>query len=655
MLKSFNFLGKIFYSIREGIWNYPEVILGDNSLRTYLIRVYRISIPYSHFFVASLIILIFTGIFFGNLRSVLKAGANILVEGVIMGVDSNGNTQTISKVDPLRASNVQLERDLGELIYEPLIEYEYAEGSSSVGTQVRNILAQDVIKIRQGADYQFSLRKGVFWHDGIPFTADDVIDTFEFVSKLDADNAYIRAIKELRWEKLDNFNIRVCTRTDEDKSCEQSKDNPVLSNFLELISIKIIPAHKIKNVDPSKIDIQTPDIFKTPVGTGRFKFSSVSGKNITLERNDNYYEINDIPKIRSLQFKLFPTFEDGIKALENGEIHTLSSVTGEFKNSLEEFPQINVNLSPVLSNQFWSLYFNLRTDPNGNAIASPFFQDKNVRQAISMGINRDSIVNNALQGVGEEAISPIPKRSEFFNKDTKWYRYDPKSARELLEAAGWTLKAGSKIRTNESGEELTFSLYFVDSFDRSNVARSIQNDLESIGVKAIVDRREQPGQDSSEDAPRGWTLNEINNQYLLPRTFDAILYGMYTFIDPDRYELFHSSQISDPGLNISGYVGSVESVKIRPDRKEGESELIRVPRVDRLLEETRAFDPVKDADRRTQNYNEIQDLIAEDAPLVLLYHPQFIYYSHTDVKNVDLKNVTSIEDRFRNIKNWEID
>lgn len=651
MFNPIKVISQIFYSLRDTIWNYPEVLIGDNSLRTYFQKVYRASVPYSHFATSAIIIILITAIFFSNFRNILNANSSTLIEGVIMGSDASGNLQTITKVDPLRSSNIQLERDLSELIYEPLLKSEFAHDGSGL-TVIRNILAEEVIRIRQGADYQFSLRRGVYWHDGRLFNADDVLATFNFVSQLDSDNAYIRAVKQLRWEKLDDYNIRVCTKASDDRTCEQSRDNPILSNFLELISIKIIPAHMIENVDPRRIDTQVPDLFRSPIGTGRYKFYSVEDRFISLVRNDQYYDRDRIPSIENITFKLFPTFEDGVRALENGEIHTLSSVSSEFKRSLEDFPQIDVNISPVLYNQYWSIYFNLRKDPSGNTIGSPFFQDEKVRKAISMGINRDTIVDNALQGVAEEAVGPIPVISEFFNNNTNWYRYNQSRARLLLEEAGWFVQSGEKIRTNSEGEKLSFSLYFVDSFDRQNVARSIKNDLEAIGVEVRIDRREQPGQDQSRNAPTGWSLSEINNQYLLPRNFDAILYGMYTFIDPDRFELFHRNQISDPGLNIAGYQGSVESVQIRPDRQEGESSLITVPRVDRLLEETRALDTIEDAGRRKLNYNEIQDLIAEDAPVVFLYHPRFIYYSHSRVSSVTLENVTSVEDRFRNIEKW---
>jgi peptide/nickel transport system substrate-binding protein len=659
----FRLIESSFYTIRELFWNYPEFLFGDNSIRTKMQRIYRVFLPYSHFVSAVILITLIVLPSFTNIHKVLfGATNNYLNEGVIMGTDSSGNIQRLGKVDPLRPSNIQLERDLSELIYEPLLKYEYIEDDSgNFNPQVRNILAERVIKIRQGADYQFNLKKGVLWHkqsESEPdrfLTSDDVIATFNIVSQLEDNNAYIRAIKQLRWERIDDYTLRVCTKSpDENTSCEESESNPIFANFLELISIKIMPEFKLRGVDATEINTKIPDILKSPIGTGKFRFISSSDTQITLQRFDRYHDKELIPNIEFIYFKLFRSFKDGVRALQNGIVHTLSSVSVEYRKEMEGYPQIKVNLSPVLSNQYWGIYFNLRKDPNGNSLGSPAFQDPKVRAAISSAINRDEIIDNALLGVGQEAIGTIPVQSQYYNPDANWYRYNIVRANQLLDEAGWTKKGTNKYRTNANGDELTFSLYFVDNFDRNNVAKTIKNDLESVGVKVIIDRREQPGQDSSENSPSGWTLNEINNQFLLPRTFDAILYGMYTFIDPDRYELFHSSQAQHPGLNISGYSGSVMSVKIRENRQEGESSLISVPRVDRLLEETRALDQDTNAAQRRENYFEIQSLIAQDAPVVFLYNPQFIYYSHTKVKNIDLKNVSSIEDRFRNIEKWEL-
>ena len=679
----FNPLSRIekkLYEIRDFFWNYPDYLIGPGYFSAHVDALYKSSIPYSHFvFAGFCVILIFFSSFVVDLKALIKISDSTLIEGVVMGVDDNGNIQKLTKVNPIIPSNVQIERDLAELIYEPLIRYEYKQSDSPQwDINIEDVLAESVIKIREGADYQFNLRRNVLWHDGRQFNADDVISTFNIVSGVENRNeAYIRAIKQLRWERIDEFTVRVCTKgSDDSNNCNQTKDNPILSNFLELISIKIIPAAHSKDITSQNIDSSVPELFRVPVGTGKFKFYRVDPQSVKVVRNDKYYGENLVlkgedldaskpenyelarvlPKVQSIEFKFFRNLEDAIKGLQNGTVHTLATISTEDKQTLDDYPQIETKLSPVLVNQFWSMYFNLRKDPNGKTLGADFFQDVKVRTAISEAINREDLIKNALQGIGQEDLGPIPSVSEYFNPNSPWKTYNPDDARKLLDEAGWTIKDNATYRTNAEGREMSFSLYYVNSYDRVNVAKFIERDLEAVGIKVLINRREQPGQDTSEDAPDGWSLQDINNQFLSPRLFDAILYGMNTFIDPDRYELFHSSQ-EKTGLNISGYVGSAPTVRPRPasDRKEGESSLITLPKIDALLDETRRLDPETEKEKRKLNYDTIQDLIAEDVPEVFLYHPQFIYYVNSRVKNVDLRNVSSLESRFRNVEYFEVD
>ncbi len=656
----FNSLEKLIYSLRDFFWDYPEKLFGDNSLKTKFAAIYRLSVPYSHF-LAGIAAFALIFIVFGNTRykAIINNPTKTLVEAVVMGTDANGHLQRVNKVNPILPTNIQLEKDLVSLIYEPLIKYEYVQQSDGAWQpQVNNVLASDVIKIKEGSDYQFNLRRGVRWHDDTEFNADDVIATLNLVASLSrTDNAYIKAIKQMKWEKVGDYSIRLCTKgSDSQASCNESKDNPIFSNFLELVSISIVPAHKITNLTETQVNNSDADIFRYPVGTGKYRFYSADNQSVTLVKNNDYiYSLNDhSPHISSIQFKYYTSLEDAVKSIKNGESHSLASISVEYKNELEKNTNISINLSPVLDNQYWGMYFNLKKDPEGNAKGPAFFQNAKVRKAISSAISRYEIIENALLGVGDEAFGPITQKSAFFNKNAGWSTYDPDKAEKLLDEEGWTLKGNQKIRTNDKGEEMSFSLYFVNSFDRVNVARVIQKNLEDIGIRVIIDRRQMPGQDASESSPSGWSLDEINREVLAPRSFDAILYGMNTFIDPDRFELFHSSQSVDPGLNISSYVGSAQTVRPRENRKEGESSLETLPKVDRLLEITRTFDPSTASQERASNYAEIQTLIAEDAPVTFLYHPQFLYYTNTSVTKVDLANVATVEDRFRNIQNWEL-
>lgn len=720
MFNPFRILEQILYKIRDAFWSYPDLLFArEDSVRYYFNRVYNASIPYSHFaasFVVSVFIIFIVsfdiiGIFSSNVLSAfglnLVRDSNTMYEGVIMGVDPvTGNAQKLTKVNPIVPSNIQLEKDLVELIYEPLVRYEYSQNENGDWiTRVRPILADEVIELRQGADYQFRLKRSVKWHDGAGFTADDVIRTFELYSTLDISNAYVQAIKQLKWEKVDEYTVRICTKNDASDSalCNESKNSPILSNFLELIGVKIIPLHLSENLNASTVLTSDIRLFRSPVGTGQYKFKGATDRTVTLELFDDYYQDYD-NDIKRIEFIFFKDLDSSITALQSGEIHSFSSISVEYLNELKKYPNINSYYSPVLDTQYWALYFNLRKDLNGNPIAPDFLSDVNIRKAVSLAIDRSALVDKALSGVGEESFGTISKRSYFFNPYSLWYgserekvkeilnaekwKFDSNKtlsenaqdaytllerngmtigsseglfthnvnlANDILEKAGWTLKKGDKYRTNDAGVELKFNFYYVDSYDRANVARIIKQDLERIGVNAVIDRRQQPGQDSSENGPSGWSLEELNNQVLAPRSFDVILYGMNTFIDPDRYELFHSSQQLHPGLNIAGYVGTAETVKPRENRQEGESSLVRVSKVDRLLEQTRGFDPDEARDDRKENYDIVQELISDDSPVVFLYHPRFIYYFNNRVENVNLTGVASIEDRFRNIKEWEVE
>lgn len=653
-LKPIFFVEKLIYIIRNLFWEIPDYIFRPNRARDSLIALYKSLLPFSHFALSSLVFLSLLVLFWGNNFSKITGRAkDTLFEGVVMGVDSFGFTQKINKVDPFAPVNVQLEKDLLELIYEPLIKLEFTErGDGTWGESIRKILASEVFEIRSGADYRFDLKQNVYWHDGKKFTADDVIRTFEIVSNLSrANNSYSLALKQLQWEKIDDYSVRVCTKgVQELNNCSNTRDNPILSNFLELISVKITPAHLTQNLNPDNYDLIIHPILVSPVGTGKFKFFSSDDSGLSLNINELYHQRDFVvsSKIRVIRFKYFSSFEDARLALISGNIHTLLANTTEFSTEIKKYPHITKNLSPVLYTQYWGLYFNLKKDENGDPISKTFFQNKKVRQAISSAINRDEVITVALENLGEEAFGPINKNSTFFNKDADWFTFDRSKAITLLEEEGWKIPKGQKYRVNEDGDILEFNLYFLNSFDRKNIARIIKDNLSEIGVKANITR------DSKSDI-EGWDLDELTNQVLIPKTFDILLFGMNTFIDPDRYELFHSSQSEYPGLNLSGYVSTDLSVVPNPNRQsKDDKSLIQVPKVDKLLDQARRFDPKASIDKRKIDYQEVQQLIAKDAPVVFLYHPKFLYYSNTILQDLTLKNVSSQEDRFRSIDVWKI-
>lgn len=710
MFKPIIWLEKILYVIRDAAWSYPDFLFtSKNSLYSKLSKIYLAFIPFTHFLLSFLIVasLVGASFFYNPNYFVLgSSSSSVLKEGVVMGINPEGNVQLLSRVNPIVPTNIQLEKDLVELIYEPLLDYTLEQSGDSSQLKVTPVLAEEIIKFREGADYQFRLRKNVYWHDNAQFNADDVIKTFDTVSTLNVSNAYVQAIKQLQWEKVDNFNVRICTKDpNRTTSCDGNEDSPIFSNFLELVSIPVIPEHLSNDINAQSINTSEPELFRRPIGTGPYIFKSVSPTSAKVDYNENYYAWDNSPKIKTIVFELFKTTEDAIIALKNSEIHTLSTISVENLKDLKQYQFVNAFKSDIIDQQYWGLYFNLRKTPDGDAVGKDFLLDANVRKAISFAINSDGLIESALGGVAQRSLGPISYRSEFFNPaslwlgenykevsialeeegfeyqinlgfeenkllmneilykkgvikpgEEDWLEYDPSESAKILDEAGWTLKPGETYRTNEEGEVMSFDLYFVNSFDRYNVASYIKQDLANVGIECVIDRRQQPGQDSSSDALNGWGLDELNNQVLAPRLFDVILYGMNTFVDPDRYELFHSSQQTHPGLNIAGYSGSVEGVQVlSADERESDDEgLVRVPKIDRILDDTRSFDPVAAKQRRLDEYYEFQHLLINDFPVVFLYHPEFIYYANDSVSGIELSSSNSLQERFKSINEWEI-
>ncbi|MDQ6985477.1 MAG: ABC transporter substrate-binding protein [Candidatus Dojkabacteria bacterium] len=652
-----NFLVKI----RDIWWNYPDLFLADSTARSYTSKIYKITIPYSHFLFSSIFVLI---LMLGSFRySIIESSSNEeLVEAVVAGVDSNGDLQKIDKINPIALSNIQLEKDIVDLVYEPLIRYEQLVNENNESTIfIEDVLVDERITWREGADYEFKLKEGVKWHDGVEFTADDVIRTFEINAQIDSPNANIQALKQLQWEKIGKYSVRVCIKVDfaEGQICGENSNDFIFPNFLELISVKIIPEHKSNDIDPNNINSKEPILFRDPVGTGKYKFEAIRDNEIVLVLNEEHHslvdliDVIDVDKIiNKIKFRFYKDLDAAVDALQNGEVHTLATISSQYSDEIEKYPNINKLESSVNYTQFWGLYFNLRVNPNdGSAIGPEFFQDPVVRRAISSAINRSEIIADGLNNLGEEAVGPISEISYYFNPDAGWYTYEIERAKNLLEEAGWSIKEGDKYRTNENGDKLSFSLYFVENHDRRQVAEIIQKDLAEVGIEVIIDRNLQPGQP---EVGEGWTLKELNEQVLAPRLFDVILYGVNTFIEPDRYELYHSSQQLHPGLNISGYVGSKETVRPRENRQEGESSTERIPKVDQLLESARSFDPKEKAEDRKKDYDEFQELLAEDASVVYLYHPKYTYYVSDSINGITLNHISSLENRFRDIYDWRL-
>lgn len=533
------------------------------------------------------------------------AHSDTLIEGSVMGVNENGKTIKLNRINPLINSNIQLERDLSEIIYEPLIRVD-ADGNPHA------VLAEYSI-LQKGSSYRFKLKPDIKWHDGEPVTVNDVVKTVELIRSLD-NNPQTSSL----YSKVANkFEIKT---SENDPAVFEFvvKNNQVIPGFFEAISFKIMPAHLLADIDANNITQPDPYINRTPIGTGPYKLVSAEGDTVNLSRNEEYW--GEKPSIKKIRFKLFANELLAIQALGTGQIHGLSGISIANLDQLNSFNHIDIIKSNYIYNQYWSVYFNM--GENGPAI----LKNKKIRQAISSAINRDEIIKT-MQEYAEITTGPIPPNS-FAHYNANKYQYDVAQAITLLDELGYIAGADG-IRVKDD-QRLSFDLVVVKNRDREAVAEVIKENLKLVGIEVKITVKD---------------LNAVVDDNILPRIYDLLLYGVQTLIDPDRFELFHSSQIKAPGLNISSYVSEEKRTQVV------NGTTARLPAIDDDLDDARR---IVDEKVRLKRYEDFQKIIAEEVPAVFLFYPEEFYLLNKRVKNVKLEKITSIEQRFNTISTWEI-
>jgi peptide/nickel transport system substrate-binding protein len=245
----------------------------------------------------------------------------------------------------------------------------------------------------------------------------------------------------------------------------------------------------------------------------------------------------------------------------------------------------------------------------------PIFKDKEVRQALLWGIDRQGIIDRILDGQGIVAHTPIMPDSWAYNPDVHHYTYDPGKAAQLLTEAGWVDNDHDGVREKDQ-VRLEFNLLTNKDPLRRQIIEEIARQLWQVGVRVVP---------VVEDS--AWVVDEA----LRPRNFDALLFSWGNLpSDPDPYLMWHSTQIGGEGQNYGG-LNDVD--------------------IDQLLEQGRQS---TDQAERTELYRDFQDLFADEVPALLLYYPVYNYAVDEMVNGVQLSPLVDPSDRFRTISQWYI-
>ncbi|PTL82165.1 ABC transporter substrate-binding protein [Vitiosangium sp. GDMCC 1.1324] len=372
-------------------------------------------------------------------------------------------------------------------VYEPLMIFNAVKGELVPWLALKHEWSADNKKLT------LSLRPGVKWSDGQPFTAKDVAFTFELLKKHKAlDFAAV-------WGFVDGVQAK------DDSTVEFSLSRPYVPGLIYIVHQPIVPEHKWK-------DVADPVLYKneTPVATGPFTEVKVFQNQIfELGRNPHYWQPGK-PAVESLRFPAYPGNDQANLALLTGELDWAGSFVPDIERVfVDKDKEHNHYWFPLVGNTT-TLYVNNAKKP---------FDDVRVRKAISMAIDREQIVKVAMYGYTRpaDATALSDAHKSWFNPQAlesgDWTKLDLAKANALLDEAGYK-KGPDGIRVGPDKKPLHFEVNVVTGWsDWVRAAQIIAQNLKAVSIDATLKTYDfspwfERLQKGEYDLSMGWTSEE---------------------------------------------------------------------------------------------------------------------------------------------------
>ncbi|MFP3392799.1 ABC transporter substrate-binding protein [Brevibacillus sp. SIMBA_040] len=465
-------------------------------------------------------------------------------------IGRGGDTVTL---DPAQSTDDETNRVTEEVV-ETLVTYQ--KGTSDIV----GLLAKSWDISKDGTTVTFHLEQNVKFHDGTPFNADAVVYNFE--RWWDPAHPYHNGAFSIFQTDMGGF------KGDEKaviRDVKKVDDNTVTvtlaHSFAPFIAMLSEPQYSM--VSPESMKKNNGEFKDQLVGTGAFQFVSwAPNDKITLKKNPDY-RISGLPKVDQLVFQVIKDNTARLNALKAGQIDLMEGLNPSDVTSLESDANLTTYTSP--SNNIGYMFFNTQMKP---------FDNPKVRQAITMTIDKQALIDAFYYGKAEPAVTVLPSKSWGFNSDLTPYPVDIPKAKQLLAEAGYP-----------DGFQTDFWVMPVARPympQPEKIGAAIQANMKEIGIEAKIvtfDWATYLKKAGDGEAPMGFL------------GWSAATWDPTTLM----YTLLRSSDVK-PTNNASLY---------------------KNPEVDKLLDEALQ---VTDQAKRTEMYKKAQAIVFEDAPMVPLVH-----------------------------------
>ena len=531
-------------------------------------------------------VLLITVVFLFSIVQIIWYSGAYEVEAFVKGGDyTEAVLGEVKSMNPLYAAT-NAEKSLSRLLFANLVSPDSSGRSKAE-------LAKSVTSDKTGKKWKLVLRDKIYWSDGEPITADDVVYTIDLINDTAAKTTISADFSHVLTKKID------------DKTVEFTLPSSYI-DFMDTLELPLVPKHILGSISPALV--YESEFSSKPVCSGPFILNamqisgptSLNKSTIYLKRNEKYF-LNDT-RLDLFTLKTYEKREDIITALNSFEVSATAELGIEDRSKLNESTELRASLL----NGGAFVYFNT----TGDNLSSRF-----LRKAIQRGVDIKKVRDGLIED-NQILNYPILERQETLDYP-KIDGYDLEAAKDYVRKANFVFNDEGKI-TNREGKPVTLNAVVQKRDTLTTIAERYVEELKKLGFEVTLNIYDE-----------SQTAADFFSTVVRPRDFDLMFYEVDLGVSADPFVYYSSTQASSSGWNFSNYSNSLVD--------------------DALL----SAHITTNKDMRKTKYEYFLKAWIDDVPAIGLYQSNMYYYHAPNVSIFsDNTHLTDALDRFNDVRFW---